>query len=224
LPTKSKAIAVARDQSKTAKKAAAPDLKIRAATVRDVPHILRIVNDYAQQQAMLPRSPLSVYESIRDFYVAVRGDGTANEKVVGCGALHVVWGDLAEIRSIAVDPGEKSKGIGRRLAEVLIEEADRLLVPRLFAFTYVPGFFEKLGFRVVEHSQLPYKVFADCMNCPKYNCCDEIAMVRDLRPVEGTFPTTGPLSRPLPHVFQGNYRANPGPHPAGHDPSGRLEV
>ncbi len=177
---------------------------IRRATVRDVPHILEIVNAWANLQEMLPRSPLSIYEGIRAFRVAER-----DSVVVGCGALHVVWGDLAEIRSIAVRPTEKGRGTGRALAEQLIADADDLLVPRVFAFTYVKGFFEKLGFRVVDHAELPHKVFSDCMNCPKFNACDEIAMVKDLRVVDGTFPVTGPLSRPLPRTLGGPHRTEP---------------
>ena len=176
-------------------------LQLRHASVRDVPEILEIINAWAQKQEMLPRSPLSLYEGIRDFRIAER-DG----QLVGCGALHVVWGDLAEIRSIAVKPSEKGRGTGRALAESLIADAEALLVPRIFAFTYVPGFFEKIGFRVVGHAELPHKVFADCMNCPKFNACDEIAMLRELRPVEGTFPTAGPLSRPLPSSLGGPHR------------------
>lgn len=175
--------------------------KLRRATVRDVPAVLDIINDWAGRQEMLPRSPLSLYEGIRDFRIAER-DG----EVVGCGALHVVWGDLAEIRSIAVLPSEKGRGTGRALAELLIEDARELLIPRIFAFTYVPGFFEKLEFRIVDHSELPHKVFADCMNCPKFNACDEIAMVRELEKIDGTFPSAGPLSRPLPQALQGPFR------------------
>ncbi len=178
--------------------------QIRRATVRDVATMLEIINGYATAQEMLPRSPLFLYENLRDFVIALRDD-----EVVGCGALHIVWGDLAEIRSIAVAPGEKGQGTGRRLAEQLLEDADELLIPRVFAFTYVQGFFEKLGFRQVGHAELPHKVFADCMNCPKFNCCDEIAMLRELRPVDGTFPTTGPLSLPTPRLPAGPHRVSP---------------
>lgn len=169
-----------------------PNVTIRSARVGDAATILQIVNDYARQQAMLPRSPLSVYESIRDYVVADK-DG----RVVGCGALHVVWGELAEIRSLAVAPDYKGSGIGRAITERLIVDADELGVARLFAFTYVPGFFAKLLFRTAEHTELPHKVFGDCLNCPKFNACDEIAVIRDLRPMREQ-PQQGPLSRPLP--------------------------
>ncbi len=180
-------------------------LSIRKATVRDVPSILQIVNEYAKEQVMLARSPLTIYENLRDYVVAVDG-----EQVIGCGALHVVWGDLAEIRSIAVQKEAKGKGIGKQVAKALLAEADALMLPRVFAFTYVPGFFQSLGFRVVPHSELPHKVFSDCLNCPKFNECDEIAVLLDLRPIEGTFPQTGPLSRPVPGLFQGPFPLSEG--------------
>jgi amino-acid N-acetyltransferase len=164
---------------------------IRPARVADAERILSMINDYASKQIMLPRSPMSVYEGIRDFIVA-----DADGKVVGCGALHVVWGDLAEIRSLAVDPAWTKRGLGNQITQRLIDDADGLGIARLFAFTYVPGFFAKMGFRGAEHSELPHKVFGDCMNCPKFSACDEVAVIRDLRPMKEY--AQGPLSRPLP--------------------------
>lgn len=167
---------------------------VRPATVRDVPAILDLVNRLAQQQIMLPRSPASVVEGIRDFVVAdLDGD------FAGCGSLHVVWSDLAEIRSLAVDPEAQGFGVGKAIAEQLIADARMLGVPRLFAFTYVPGFFEKLDFRTVPHEDLPLKVFKDCLNCPKFQACDEIAMERILDPeaVRG-LPGSLPVLSPLP--------------------------
>lgn len=150
-------------------------LSVRKANVADAKSILGLVNELAVRQVMLPRSPASVLECIRDFVVAEL-DG----RFVGCGALHVVWSDLAEIRSIAVSPDVQTRGIGQLMAETLIEEARELKVAKLFAFTYVARFFEKLEFEVVEHETLPHKVFSDCMNCPKFQACDEIAVVRVL--------------------------------------------
>jgi len=173
---------------------------LRKARVHDATAILTLINDYARDQVMLPRSPLSVFEGIRDFSV-VEQDG----EILGCGGLHVVWADLAEVRSIAVRASDKGKRYGFLLAQHLIAEAKELGVPRVFAFTYVPGFFEKLGFRRVDHSQLPHKVFGDCMNCPKFNACDEIAMLLELEPVAGDTPATGPLSKPVPGLFQGPF-------------------
>jgi len=168
-------------------------LRVRRASLSDVPAILSLVNRLAQEQRMLPRSPASVIEGIRAFLVA-EVDGA----FAGCGALDVVWTDLAEIRSLAVEPDGQRSGVGRALVEALVEEARRLGVPRLFAFTYVPGFFAKLGFGEVAHEALPHKVFKDCLRCPKFQACDEIAMERildpsALRPAPGALPTLMPL-------------------------------
>ncbi|MEM7203090.1 MAG: N-acetyltransferase [Planctomycetota bacterium] len=163
---------------------------VRKATVRDAEPILDLVNDLADQQVMLPRSPASVIEHLRDFTI-VENDG----QFAGCGALHIAWSDLAEVRSLAVNPRIQRKGLGRVLVDHLAHEAEELGIARLFAFTYVPGFFERLGFSVVEHQTLPHKVFQDCLNCPKFHRCDEIAMERVLS-ANREVHLRGPLSRP----------------------------
>jgi amino-acid N-acetyltransferase len=168
------------------------NLVLRSARVDDVGDMLELVNELAAAGVMLPRSPASVVENLRDFVVA-----TVDDKFVGCGALAIIWTDLAEIRSIAVAPEYRAHGIGRQIAEELLRIADDLGIARVMAFTYVVGFFEKLGFRVVEHAHLPHKVFNDCLNCPKFHKCDEIAVLKELRPVEGQ-PLSGPLSLPMP--------------------------
>ena len=171
-----------------------PPLVVRPAVVADIPSILALVNQLAQQQLMLPRSPASIIEGIRNFMVA-----EVDADFVGCGALEVVWSDLAEIRSLAVDPDGQSKGVGRALVEALVQEAGRLGVPRLFAFTYVPGFFEKMSFGLVQHEDLPHKVFKDCLHCPKFQACDEIAMERILDPAMARgLPGALPVLSPLP--------------------------
>jgi amino-acid N-acetyltransferase len=170
--------------------------KIRKANINDCGPILQLVNELALQQILLPRSPASVIENIRDFYVA-EIDG----ELVACGALHIVWIDLAEIRSIAVNPDIQKAGIGRRLIDVMVEEATALGIPKLFAFTYVQSFFEKVGFSVVEHGKLPHKVFNDCLHCPKFMACDEIAMERVLFETTSSNANFGiPVSQiPIPH-------------------------
>ena len=169
----------------------APDIAIRAARVDDAERILRLVNELATLQIMLPRSPASVIENIRDFVIAeVEGH------FAGCAGLHVVWTDIAEIRSIAVDPQHRKLGLGRMMAERLIRGAMDLRIASVFCFTYVEGFFRKLGFEVVDHASLPHKVFNDCINCPKFHACDEIAMLRVLRELPEN-PKRGPLSRPV---------------------------
>ena len=151
---------------------------IRRAKTKDATQIHGLIKNYARQEQMLPRSLLSIYENIRDFYVA-----TSHEtgKVVGCSGLHFTWGDMAEVRSLAVDPHAGMKGIGRALVEANIAEARENDLVQVYAFTYVQGFFEKLGFRVVQHEAMPRKVWMDCVTCPKMSSCDEIPMVLDLQ-------------------------------------------
>lgn len=148
---------------------------VRPARVADTKAILTLVNELAVQQVMLPRSPASVIENIRDFFLAEVGGEFA-----GCGALAVTWTDIAEIRSLAVRPAMQKHGVGRVLVDALVGDAQRLGIPRLFAFTYVPGFFAKVGFTICQHEDLPHKVFNDCRHCPKFMACDEIAMTRVL--------------------------------------------
>lgn len=170
---------------------------VRPARVDDAPEILELINALAQEQVMLPRSPLSIYEGLRDFVVA-EVDG----EFAGCGALKVVWADLAEVRSLAVKKTMQKHGIGRALVDRIVADAHVLGVPTLFAFTYVPGFFGKVDFNVVQHESLPHKVFSDCMHCPKFMACDEIAMLRVLRPLDedelGARVSATPNSFPLP--------------------------
>jgi amino-acid N-acetyltransferase len=150
-------------------------MEIRKALTRDAIQIHALVNRYANQQQMLPRTLLSIYENIRDFHVSVE-----NDRVLGCSALHFTWGDMAEIRSLAVDENAGRRGIGRLLVEANIAEAREHELVQVYAFTYVTEFFGKLGFRIVAHESMPRKVWMDCINCHKFNCCDEVAMVLDL--------------------------------------------
>jgi len=154
------------------------EITIRKAVIADVPALTSIINAYAAQGIMLPRSQHQVYQSLRDFAVAVDGDG----QVIGCGALHIVWADLCEVRSLAVREEWQGNGVGRRLAERLLAEAEELGLPKVFVLTYQVDFFARLGFRIVPHETLPHKIWGDCLNCPKYPDCDEIAMVRNIGP------------------------------------------
>jgi len=122
---------------------------------------------------MLFRSMADIYENLQAFTVA-----EVNGGVVGCCALEIVWSDLAEIKSLAVDEANKEKGIGKMLVSAAIEQAGLLGVPRVFALTLEPDFFEKLGFEVVKKETLPMKVWSDCARCPKQQNCDEIAVVK----------------------------------------------
>jgi amino-acid N-acetyltransferase len=150
-------------------------VQIRKAVIDDVPRLTGIINSYASAGIMLPRSQHQVYQSLRDFAVAV-----CENEVIGCGALHIVWADLCEVRSLAVAAEWAGRGVGRRIVQHLLDEARTLGLPRVFALTYRDRFFASLGFRVVSHELLPHKIWGDCLNCPKYPNCDEIAMMLDL--------------------------------------------
>jgi len=164
---------------------------IRTATVHDVPRISEIINSHAELGRMLFKSYAQLYESLRDFAVFEK-DG----KVLGCTALAIIWADLAEVRSLAVDEAARGQGIGRKLTEWCIDEARRLQIRRLMSLTYEQAFFEKLGFEVVNKDTLPLKVWSDCVRCPKRDGCDEIAMVRTLHDVPViAAPTTPPTPR-----------------------------
>ncbi len=151
-------------------------LTVRKATMSDIHALLKLINDYAANGIMLPRTEFEMSENIRDFSAAYVG-----ERLVGCGALHFYTPTSGEVRSLAVDPAIKTRGVGRRIVEALEKEAIENNLHAIFAFTYVPEFFRKLGFREVERGELPLKVWKDCLRCPKFQCCDEIAMVKPLR-------------------------------------------
>ena len=150
------------------------DVKIRKAVMTDVLRIQELVNAYAKTEQMLPKSLNQLYENIRDFIVIVK-----DNKVIGCGALHFYWEDLAEVRSLAVDSNHAKSGYGSLIVEALLEQAREYKVKKAFCLTLVPGFFSKLKFKEVPHSDLPQKVYKDCINCIKLGCCDEIAMIRE---------------------------------------------
>ncbi len=147
----------------------------RKATFDDVEAIFQLVNRYAEEGLMLARSRNMLYESLRDMIVAEKDD-----EVVGVGALHLSWDKLAEIRTMAIAPTIKKQGVGRKIVEMLIEEGRQLGVKNLFTLTYQPEFFGKLGFYEINKDKLPHKVWKDCINCPKFPNCDEIAMEREI--------------------------------------------
>ena len=148
---------------------------IRPATIHDVPRIQEIINSHAELGKMLFKSYAQLFEDLRDFAVYEESG-----RVLGVAAVTIIWADLAEVRSLAVDEKAIGRGIGRKLVEWCVEECRRLQIRRLFALTYERAFFEKLGFVVVEKETLPLKVWSDCVRCPKNENCDEIAMVRTL--------------------------------------------
>jgi amino-acid N-acetyltransferase len=152
-------------------------LTVRKAVIADIHSILELINSYAASGIMLPRTEFEMAENIRDFSVAY-DDG----KLLGCGALHFYTPTTAEVRSLAVRPEWKQHGVGRAIVENLEEEARENGLESIFAFTYAPGFFSKVGFAEIERGELPLKAWKDCLRCPKFQNCDEIAVLKRLRP------------------------------------------
>ncbi len=146
---------------------------LRKAEIHDIPQIRELINAFARADLMLPRSLNELYENLRDFWVFEDG-----RKVVGCAALHICWDDLVEVKAVAVAKKYQGKGIGRRLVEACIGEARDLGAKRVFVLTYRPDYFKKFGFRKTTHSSLPHKIWAECINCPKFPNCEETALVR----------------------------------------------
>lgn len=150
-------------------------LEVRKANLRDIQKLLTLINSFAAKGIMLPRTEFELAENIRDFVVIEGGGG-----LVACCALHIYSPAAAEIRSLAVDPGWQSHGLGRKMVEALEQEAREFGLVSLFAFTYVEGFFRKMGYETVERGELPLKAWKDCLRCPKFQACDEIAMRKRL--------------------------------------------
>jgi amino-acid N-acetyltransferase len=176
---------------------AAGELTIRKARIKDIHALLAVINGYAAKGVMLPRTEFEMSENIRDFTVVYSGD-----RLAGCGALHFYTPTTAEVRSLAVDPGVKCHGIGRVLMEALEAEAREHELHAIFAFTYVADFFRKMGFVEVDRGSLPLKAWKDCLRCPKFQCCDEIAVLKALRndPVLDAVPRMETFFIELPQV------------------------
>jgi amino-acid N-acetyltransferase len=169
---------------------------VRRATLSDVEDMHRLINHFAGLQLMLAKSRNQLYQNIRDFVVVEKvtsGPAGAQRIFAGCGALHVIWVDLGEIRSLAVDERFQGNGVGRLIVDELLCEAVDLGLPRVFALTYQRAFFERLGFTEVEKTTMPQKIWGECMNCPKFPNCDEIAMVLDLPSGQNTSATSSDL-------------------------------
>lgn len=156
---------------------------IRSATVHDVPRIAEIINSHAELGKMLFKSYAQLYEDLRDFAVYEVDDGKDGREIAGCIALTIIWADLAEVRSLAVDNRFRGQGIGTDMVKWSIDEARRLHIRRMMSLTYEQRFFEKIGFVVVPKETLPLKVWSDCVRCPKRDNCDEIAMVYTLNDI-----------------------------------------
>jgi amino-acid N-acetyltransferase len=150
-------------------------MKVRSANVDDVRAINGLINTYAERDLMLFRSLADIYTNLQTFLVAEK-DG----EIVGCCALEVIWSDLAEVKSLAVEESHKGRGVGASLVNAAVEKAKIIGVPKVFGLTLKPEFFEKLGFKVVDKGELPMKVWSDCARCSKQQNCDETAVIKNV--------------------------------------------
>ena len=150
-------------------------MNVRTAKITDAGAIYALINQHAEREKLLFRSKADIYENLQSFFVA-----QADTRIVGCCALQIVWSDLAEIKSLAVDSTAKGTGIGTMLVTHAATCARDLGLPKIFALTLEPDFFQKLGFQIVQKDTLPMKVWSDCATCPKQENCDEIAVILPL--------------------------------------------
>ena len=149
---------------------------IRKARVSDVPAIASIINPNAQNGVMLPRPISRIYDNVRDYHVI-----EVDSVVVGCGALHVMWSDLAEIRAVALKDEFIGKGFGRPIVEILLNEAKELEIEKVFVLTYKEDFFKHLGFSIIDKSELPHKIWNECINCIHFPDCNEVALIYPIK-------------------------------------------
>jgi amino-acid N-acetyltransferase len=146
---------------------------IRKAKIEDIKQIQKLINHFAKLDLMLPRSLNELYENLRDFWV-VEEKG----RVLGCAGLHISWDDLAEIKSLAVEKSKQGKGLGASLVRAALHEALQLGAKKVFVLTYKPVYFKKFGFKRIKTSELPHKIWAECINCCKFPDCQETALVK----------------------------------------------
>jgi amino-acid N-acetyltransferase len=150
-------------------------MNIRKATLNDVKNIQKLVNDFARNELMLPRSLNEIYENVRDFWI-IEKEG----ELIGCCALHTMWEHMAEIKSLAVHKKYQKQDLGKEVVEMCQKEAVELNVKTLFALTFVPEFFEKLGYVRGKKEDMPHKIWSECIKCPHFPDCDEVLVVKHL--------------------------------------------
>ena len=150
-------------------------MNIRPAKVTDVKQIHKLVEFYADKKEMLHRSLNSIYENIQE-YIVVEENG----EIIGCGALHVAWEDLAEVKALAVAPDHHKKGIGSQIVRHLQENAKNLGVKKVFSLSFKPEFFIKLGYSVIPKEMLPHKIWSECINCHLFPDCGEVPLLLTL--------------------------------------------
>jgi amino-acid N-acetyltransferase len=148
-------------------------IQVRRATSEDVDAIFQLTNMMAERGYMLPRSKYKIVTMMCNFFVA---EDTENREIAGCGAFNPLWTDMGEIMALAVSDDYQKQGVGKKLAEALLEEGRRLKVPQMITLTYQIDFFKKLGFTVTDKDRFPRKLWRECLECPKLEQCDETAM------------------------------------------------
>jgi N-acetylglutamate synthase-like GNAT family acetyltransferase len=175
---------------------------VRRARPADVPRMMPLLNKYVAEGEILPRSQDDVFGSVRSWVVAE----AENTRIVGVGALAIISQDLAEVRSLVVNPDYHRQGLGRRIVEMLLDEARELAIARVFALTRKPNFFLRLGFGLTRLEKLPAKVRRDCVFCPIFHACDEVALIISMKdlafdssPASGSIQAkNGTMSQPIP--------------------------
>lgn len=164
---------------------------VRRARPADVLRMMPLLNKYAEEGEILPRSQNDVFDSVRSWAVAE----AENTRIVGVGALVIISQELAEVRSLVIDPDYHRQGLGRRIVELLLAEAQEFDIARVFALTRKPNFFLQLGFRLTRLEKLPAKVRRDCVFCPIFHACDEVAMIINTKDL--------PPAKPMPEIVVG---------------------
>ncbi len=150
-------------------------MKMENARITDATQMHKLINYFADKDEMLARPLSEIYENIRDYFVVKQG-----KRIIACAALHVMWSDLAEIKSVVVAEDSQRQGIGDQLVEACLQETRELGIPTVFCLTYKPVFFEKFGFTQLDKMELPRKVWTECYRCPKFPNCDEVALIYHL--------------------------------------------
>ena len=148
---------------------------VRKAKIKDVKHIHNILTQYSKKAVLLPRSLSEIYDHLRDFYVIESDDSQGN--ILAVGALNISWEDLGEIRSVAVREESQKNGLGSSIVEACLREAAEIGLKQVFVLTMIKEFFARFGFKEVDKSLLPHKIWADCIKCPQFPDCNEIAMM-----------------------------------------------
>ncbi|MDM8529856.1 N-acetyltransferase [Anaerolineales bacterium HSG25] len=185
-------------------------MTVRQAQLTDVHRMIPLLDEYTRQAEILPRTQDDIYRTIREWVICEEED-----EIIGMGSLLIMWQDLAEVRSLVVNSNHQGRGIGKGIVTQLIEEAHRLQIPKVFALTRKPKFFLRIGFQLTKIELLPQKVNRDCVFCPKFYVCDEVAVITYLTPPEAHTPSSEATSTTLPFIPLTERSATDTPRPPG---------